>query len=167
VPRRVIVAVLLLALAAGCGEHGAGGAATVQHVIDGDTIVLADGRHVRLVQLDAPEAVEHECYGNEATHVLETLLRPGTQVEIEQDPALDQQDVYGRTLAYVFADGKNVNLELVRRGAAAPWFYDGDRGRYATALLGVARKAQAQRRGLWGACPATVLDPLHPVTALP
>ena len=166
-PSRAIFAVLLLVVAAGCGDHAAGGTATVQHVVDGDTIVLADGRHVRLVQLDAPEVGEHECYGNEAKHVLETLLRPGTQVEIQQDPALDQQDVYGRTLAYVFAYGKNVNLELVRRGAVAPWFYHGDRGRYATALLGAARKAQAEGRGLWGACPGTVLDPLHSVTALP
>ena len=31
------------------------GAARVGHVTDGDTIVLADGTRVRLVQIDAPE----------------------------------------------------------------------------------------------------------------
>ena len=36
---------------------------SVQYVIDGDTVVLANGEHVRLVQIDAPEVQERECYG--------------------------------------------------------------------------------------------------------
>jgi micrococcal nuclease len=52
-----------------------------------------------------------------------------------------------------------VNLELVRRGAAAPYFYDRERGRYASRLLDAATAARAARRGLWRASPSTELDP--------
>jgi Staphylococcal nuclease homologue len=45
-------------------------------------------------------------------------------------------DQYGRLLRYVVrvADGVNVNAQLVRVGAAAPYFYAGRRGRYAALL---------------------------------
>src|ERR1700752_2944717 len=104
---RILALVAVLAVAA-CGEHDS--ESTVAQVLDGDTIVLLDGRHVRLVQLDAPETDERECYADQAKTALYTLIPPGTDVEIELDPALDHVDVYGRTLAYVKKDGTNINL---------------------------------------------------------
>ena len=83
---------------------------------------------------------------------------------LESDPALDRTDRYGRLLRYVKRNGLNVNLELARRGAAAPYFYGGDRGRYAGSLMRAAQSAKAAKRGLWGACPSTVLDPFSAVT---
>jgi endonuclease YncB( thermonuclease family) len=156
-----------LALAALLAVPGCGGAppATVARVLDGDTIVLADGRHVRLVQLDAPETDENECYAQEAKRTLRRLLPPGTHVSIETDPALDKHDIYGRTLAYVQRNGTNINLELVRAGAASPYFFHGDRGRYALDFHRAAEQARQRRRGLWGACPGTALDPLRSVEA--
>jgi endonuclease YncB( thermonuclease family) len=68
-------------------------------------------------------------------------------------------DRYGRILRYIKRGGLNLNVELVRRGAAAPYFYGGERGRYASALMAAAVAAKAQKRGLWGACPSTPLDP--------
>ena len=78
--------------------------------------MLEDGRHVRLVQLDAPETDERECYADQAKTTLYRLIPPGTEVAIETDPALDKIDRYGRTTAYVRKDGTNINLELVRHG---------------------------------------------------
>jgi endonuclease YncB( thermonuclease family) len=161
---RIFVLLTLLTLPLACGgTHGDPSAGTVADVLDGDTITLTDGRHVRLVQLDAPETDEGECYAGEAKRVLERLLPPGMGVEIETDPALDRRDRFGRILAYAKRDGTNVNLELVRQGAAAPWFYEGHPGRYASELLTAARRARAQHRGLWGACPGTVFDPNHSI----
>ena len=159
---RILALVALLAFAA-CGEDDP--QATVARVLDGDTIVLQDGRHVRLVQLDAPEADERECYADQARTTLYRLIPPGTYVAIETDPSLDQVDRYGRTLAYVKKDGTNINLELVRLGAAAPWFFDGNRGRYATDLLEAVRDARRHHRGLWGVCPGTRFEPLRAVEA--
>ncbi|MGE5274738.1 MAG: thermonuclease family protein [Verrucomicrobiota bacterium] len=135
--------------------------ARIQYVIDGDTVVLANGEHVRLVQIDAPEVQERECYGARARSVLRRLLPPGTTVRVESDPRLDRVDRYGRLLRYVLRGPLNLNLELVREGAATVWFYDHDRGRYAGQLLSAGRAARAARRGLWGACPGTPFDPYH------
>jgi micrococcal nuclease len=128
-------------------------------VYDGDTLTLADGQKVRLLQIDTPELGSGECYSRAAHRVLLLLVPPGTAVGLETDPALDRVDRYGRLLRYIFRGGLNVNLELVRRGAAAPYFYRGERGRYAGALMRAAQSAKAARRGLWSACPRTLLDP--------
>lgn len=160
---RRLLSLSLILVALGCG--GGRDAATVDRVLDGDTIVLRDGRHVRLVQLDAAETDENECYARAAKAVLARLLPPGTPVEIETDALLDKVDRFGRTLAYVRKDGANVNLELVRAGAAAPWFFHGDRGRYASDFLAAAREARERGRGLWSACPGTLLAPLLSVEA--
>jgi micrococcal nuclease len=150
----VVVALLLIAPAstgATFHERSTSTVATVARIIDGDTLVVRGGARVRLVQIDAPEAGE-ECYASGSTLELTRLAGAGTRVELESDPALDRVDRYGRLLRYVHARGQNVNLELVRRGAATPWFYDGDRGRYAARLLIATTTARAARRGLWGAC---------------
>jgi micrococcal nuclease len=162
---RLLLLALLTLCSVACGASQGGSSATVREVLDGDTIVLSDGRHVRLVQLDAPETDERECYAERAKTALSRLIPPGTEVDVETDPALDKVDRYGRTLAYVEKDSTNINLELVREGAAAPWFFHGDRGRYASEFLEAAADARAHHRGLWGACPGTGLDPLHSVVA--
>jgi micrococcal nuclease len=132
--------------------------AVIEHVVDGDTIRLADGTRVRLVQIDAPEKVD-ECYGEEASELTRRLLPPGTNVRIEQDPDLDQEDRFGRKLAYVWKDDEDVNLTLVEEGAAGVWFFQGDRGRYARELLRATERARDQGKGLWGACPLARFDP--------
>jgi endonuclease YncB( thermonuclease family) len=161
----VLPTLLIFPLACGGMHAGASPAANIARVLDGDTIVLTDGRHVRLVQLDAPETDENECYAAEAKGVLIRLLPFGTEVEIETDPALDKRDRFGRILAYVERDGTNINLELVREGAASPYFFHADRGRYAADLLKAANEARQLGRGLWVACSGTALDPLHSVQA--
>ncbi len=135
-------------------------------MIDGDTLDLQDGRRIRLVQIDTPELGGAECYSRKASSALGKLAPPGASVRVEADPALDRVDRYGRLLRYVFRAGENVNLELVRRGAASVWFYDGDRGRYADELLAAAEKAKRERLGAWGACDAT-FDPLASFTTFP
>ena len=148
-------------LLAGCG--GGDGQAgreqgRVAFVADGDTLRLLDGRRVRLVQIDAPEPAS-ECYGRQATRVLALVAPPGTRLELERDPRLDDADRFGRLLRYAHAGDRNVNVELVDRGAAAPYFFRGARGRYARELEAAASEARAGRRGLWTACPRARLDP--------
>jgi micrococcal nuclease len=159
VSRTVAPAFAALALLAGCAasEDASESKVTVERIVDGDTLVLTDGRRVRLVQIDAPE--EDECFADSASAALAELVPPGAAVRLEADSALDRIDRFDRLLRYVVRDERNVNLELVREGAAAPWFYDGDRGRYADELLDAADQARAGGRGLWSACPGTRLDP--------
>jgi micrococcal nuclease len=167
----IAAGVLTLAvLAAGSlreGELIEDGTIAVTAVIDGDTIELASRRRVRLVQIDAPEASEGECWGREATAALQALLPEGSRVRLARDATLDEVDRFNRLLRYVFTGETNVNLALVRRGAASVWFFEGDRGRYARELVQAARAAKAAKRGLWGACPDARLDPESSVATGP
>jgi micrococcal nuclease len=136
----------------------------VARVIDGDTIELASGQRVRLVQIDTPEK-HTECYGETASELTGRLLPPGTHVRIEQDPGLDQVDRYQRRLAYVWKGSEDVNVTLVREGAAGVWFYGGKRGRHASELLRATEQARAGRKGLWAACPLARFDPLDSMSS--
>jgi micrococcal nuclease len=138
---------------------GSAGDARVARVVDGDTIVLSGGTRVRLVQIDTPEVGTGECFSRAAARALAAMLPVGASVTLVADPRLDRVDRYGRLLRYVFRKGRNVNLELVRRGAATVWFYDGDRGRYAAQLLAAGTAARSAHLGLWGACPRAVWNP--------
>jgi micrococcal nuclease len=140
-----------------------GAKVAVSRIVDGDTLDLADGTRVRLVQIDTPELRGSECYADEASAQLATLLPPGTEVRIEKDPNLDKVDRYGRDLGYVLKETENVNVTLVRQGAASVWFYGGTRGKYASELEAAANEAQAAGRGLWGACAGTAYDPSRAV----
>jgi endonuclease YncB( thermonuclease family) len=134
----------------------------IDHVADGDTVALRNGQRVRLVQIDTPEVYfGTECYGPQASATTKRLLPPGTRVRLYVEPATDSVDRYGRLLRYVVRvkDDLNVNVRLVRVGAAAPYFYEGRRGRYASLLERLALRAKSKRLGLWGRCPRTPYDP--------
>ncbi len=148
-----VLPVLLLAGLAGRAESRSSAAlATVSRVADGDTIELRGGARVRLLQIDSPEVGMDECYSRASAKELRRLLPVGSSVELQSDPRLDKVDRYGRLLRYVFRGTTNVNVALVRRGAATVWFYSGVQGRHAGQLLYAARLARSERRGLWGAC---------------
>jgi micrococcal nuclease len=163
----VLALAVAAASAAGATTTGSVTAVRVERVVDGDTIVLAGGARVRLLQIDTPEPGSAECYSRAAGRDLRRLLPPGAVVTLEVDPALDQVDRYGRLLRYVHRASRNLNLALVRDGSATVWFYGGERGRYASALLAAARAARSAHRGLWGACPHAVWDPSGPATTGP
>jgi endonuclease YncB( thermonuclease family) len=152
-PARVLLLTLAIAGAA-CSllagaMLGAPAASVVASVTDGDTLRLTTGQRVRLLQIDAPEA--GGCRATEARAALLLLAPVGSAVSLEADPDLDRVDRFGRLLRYVHSRGVNVNVELVRRGAAEPYFFDGERGRYANRLLAAERAAKRARRGIWSA----------------
>ena len=157
------LAVTAFLVAAGCDADGAredrptAGNGVVARVNDGDTLTLHSGAKIRLVQIDAPELTS-DCYGREAQRALATLAPVGARVRIVRDPALDDRDRYGRLLRYVLVDGADVNVELVRRGAASPYFFRNERGEHAAELLAAVDEARAGAAGYWGACPEARLN---------
>jgi micrococcal nuclease len=153
VPNRLAIAALALVLTVPASASAATHAGVIDHVADGDTVVLSSGETIRLVQIDTPEVYgDTECYGRQASALTESILPVGTRVRIATDPGLDQRDRDGRTLAYVWKGSSLVNLRLVREGAAAPYFYSGDEGRYAGQIFKAAVAARKAGRGLWSRC---------------
>jgi endonuclease YncB( thermonuclease family) len=164
--RRVILLVLAGLVLAGCGHAAAGrrlaatpGAATVERVVDGDTIVVhVSGRRerVRLVGIDTPESVKPntpvQCFAIQASNRTKALLPPGTGVRLVRD--VEERDRYRRLLAYVYRlrDGLFVNLALVREGYASPYTFPPNVA-HADEFVSAAAEARAGGRGLWSACP--------------
>lgn len=149
---------------------------TVEQVIDGDTVVLSNGKKVRLVQIDSPELSGGECYAVESKNALDKILNPymissrtiesnlktlekEKGVKIEKDSNLDSIDRYGRQLAYLHAGDVNVNIQLVKIGAAAPYFYQGYKGSFADELERAVDFARVNQLGIWKSCPGFVYDP--------
>jgi len=125
-------------------------------VIDGDTLVLADGRRIRLLGLDAPEITgtdgEPECYAAEAKAFFEACLaRTGGCVRLETDRV--HTDRYARILAYLWdREGRMLNELILQEGYAR--FCAGDALRWRDRLAAAGAEARAHQRGLWhpGAC---------------
>lgn len=165
-----LCAVLVPTAAATPAQVSVGRLGRIDHVADGDTVDLTSGAKIRLVQIDTPEVYfSPECYGKHASAITKRLLAPGTLVRLTREPATDSVDSYGRLLRYVtrVRDGLNINIRLVRIGAAAPYFYDYRRGRYARLLVRLGLRARRRHLGLWGHCPGTRWDPNHGVSTGP
>ena len=132
--------------------------ATVEYVVDGDTIdAVIDGREerVRLIGIDTPETKRPdtpiECFGPEATAFTESLLPVGTPIRIERDTV--NRDDFGRLLGYVYRaeDGIFVNYESVRQGYATPLTIEPN-DTHAALFVDAARAAEADDVGLWSTC---------------
>lgn len=144
-------------------------ALSVRSVTDGDTLVVTDGRRVRLAQVDAPETTD--CFGSQATEALRRMA-DGQAVTLRRPSNGPERDRYGRTLAEVLVAGRSVNEALVAEGAAE-WYdafarEDPDLAERLRAAENAAREAG---RGLWSACragaagPATSPAPASPAPA--
>ena len=90
----------------------------VTKIIDGDTVVVSGGEHIRLLGIDADEK-EYPCY-IPAKKRLEELVLNKT-VRLERD--VTNTDQYGRCLRYLYLDDKNINMMLVEEGFAVARFY--------------------------------------------
>ncbi len=165
----VVLTVLTLLLAAPAHADGypdmppgVQGPFPVTKVVDGDTIWVDNGgqrEKVRLIGMDTPEVADPrkpvQCFGREASARAEEILG-GQSVYLETDPSQDAVDKYGRTLAYVWVDGRDLfNLDMIANGYAHEYTYDLPY-RYQDVFKAAERDARANNRGLWSpsACPS-------------
>jgi endonuclease YncB( thermonuclease family) len=156
--KSLLIAVLLIGIGIGLGlalghglwhsdnsNSGLYEQALVTSVIDGDTVELVDGRHVRYLGIDTPEVGDY--YAEEATARNRDLVE-GKTIELQRGSR--DQDEYGRLLRYVYVDGTFVNAELVAEGYATAYIFDPD-DRYSQVLVQLEQYARMKERGLWAA----------------
>jgi micrococcal nuclease len=153
-----VFAVALAALLIGRSHGGQPGPlrGQVLRVVDGDTIkVRLDGgstERVRYIGVDTPESVKPDtpvqCFAKKASHFNASLVG-GRDVTLRTDA--EERDRYGRLLAYVYADGRFVNRELVARGYARTLTIPPNVA-HADEFASVARRAREAGMGLWKAC---------------
>lgn len=94
------------------------GEVLVTKVIDGDTIVVQGGEHIRLIGIDADEK-NYPCF-DAAKKELENLIL-NKKVVLHKD--VSDVDKYDRCLNYVFSSNQNINIEMVKRGLAVARIY--------------------------------------------
>ena len=135
----LVLAFLLLPLA--CREPS--DTTTVTRVIDGDTIIVEGGYHVRYIGIDAPESGEF--YYLEAKQINEGLVA-GKSVRLERD--ISDKDSYGRLLRYVYVGDDFVNAEMVRQGCAWAIAYPPD-VKYQVYLEAMEEEARQSKCGIW------------------
>jgi len=112
----------------------------ITRVIDGDTLEAESGQKIRLLGINTPESSMPFC--EEATEFLRNLAENKT-VQIESH----ETDKYGRTLAYLFINDKNINKELLARGFATLYYYEKDS--HYSALKQAEESARLNKIGLW------------------
>ena len=118
----------------------------VTEVSDGDTLKLSDGKTFRLYGVNAPEV--KESYFEEAKTFTENLIL-GKEISFEQEDNY-KVDKFGRELGYVFIDGVNLNIELVKNGLAKVVLYE-KRAKinYQDELLSAEKEAKEKKLGVW------------------
>ena len=117
-------------------------------VADGDTATILDASNrqhkIRFHGIDAPE--KSQAFGKAAAKHLASLIA-GREVVVK----VQDVDQYGRTVGKVFADGRDINLEMIRAGYA--WHYR--RFDKSPSYAAAESEARSAKRGLWS-------DP-HPI----
>lgn len=130
-----------------------GGTAEIVEVIDGDTVVLEDGREVRLVGIQAPKlplgrpGFETWPLAEDAKRTLEEIAL-GRTVELRYGGR--RMDRHGRALAHLYdsADGTWIQGEMLRRGMARVYSFPDNRA-LVEEMLTREREARGAGRGIW------------------
>ncbi len=123
----------------------------VTQVIDGDTVILKDGRHIRLIGINTPEIGRNgkasEPGANAARKHLLSLLQGHMQILLKFDT--QRFDRYKRTLAHLFLpDGENIQAIMLAEGLATPLTIPPNL-EYLDCYLQHSNQAIASLSGLW------------------
>lgn len=124
----------------------------VIEVIDGDTIkVMFNGKEekVRLIGVDTPETKHPtkgiQPYGLEASEYTKNRLEE-KKVRLEFD--VQERDMYGRLLAYVWLDNEMFNATLVKEGYAQVSTFPPN-VKYVDIFVRLQKEAREAGKGLW------------------
>jgi micrococcal nuclease len=155
---RWLAAIVLVAACSSADEPpcGAPRQAVVVDVIDGDTIVLDTGDRVRYLLVDTTEITDDECWSAEAQQFnTDLVLNKTVTLVYDTDACTDR---FGRLLAYVSVDGREVNSLLVARGYACTLYIPPGGDARADEFAILEASARAAGVGMWSACDPVPCD---------
>ena len=127
----------------------------VIRVIDSDTILIRyNGKYekVGLLCVNTPKS-EHPDKKQDMT-MAEAAFRyiqkklTGKYIDLEFESWLKGR--YGVLLAYVFVDGKNINLDLVRKGLSPYYIKYGRSQKYDAEFQAAQKQARKEQLNIWG-----------------
>ncbi|MBN2543654.1 thermonuclease family protein [bacterium] len=145
--------ILIVSLSTSCRLFESG--LRIRHTIDGDTIILNDGRHVRLIGINTAEMNYDsprppEPFALEAKDFVDSIAT-GKGCYLEFDPIGDKIDRYGRTLAFVFIlpDSVFLNAEVIKRGYSKVFDRYAFRKDYKELFYELQYDARMGGKGIW------------------
>ncbi len=123
----------------------------VERALDGDTIELTTGEKIRYLLVDTPESTggKKDCYGAEAAAFNADLV-VGKKVHMDYDAVCD--DMFGRLLAWVKVEDREVNKLLIERGYACVLSIPPNGDDRVEEFESLQATAKAAKKGMWGAC---------------
>ncbi|MBW2648477.1 MAG: thermonuclease family protein [Deltaproteobacteria bacterium] len=140
---------LLIPALSSAGQH------KVVRVVDGDTIVVNyHGKYekIRFLCVDTPESVHPDKRRNTPMGKVASIYTgnhlAGKYVDLEFEGK--RRGYYGRLLAYVFIDGENFNVELVRQGLSPYYTKYGLSQKYDQEFREAERYARKHGVNIWG-----------------
>jgi micrococcal nuclease len=128
----------------------------VIRIVDGDTIVIKyNGKYekVRMLCVNTPESVHPDKKQNipmgkvASKYTQKKLIGKNVNLEFEIKKLRGN---YGRLLAYVFVDGKNLNLDLVRQGLSPYYTKYGKSEKYDAEFRAAEKQARKEGLNIWG-----------------
>jgi endonuclease YncB( thermonuclease family) len=125
----------------------------VAYVIDGDTVQLQDGRHIRIIGINTPEKKQKEVpaepLANQATLSLRKIISQ-YDGQLRLRLGKEHQDHYGRTLAHLFLpNGNNLTALLLRQGNGMSVSIPPNL-QFQACYLAAENSARQLKRGVWG-----------------
>lgn len=133
----------------------------VIEVIDGDTVILEDNRHIRLIGINTPE-IDHEnntaeTGALEARDYLARILGIHPEVYLYIDT--EKYDRYQRTLAHIFLpDGSNIQQLILEQGLATPLTIPPNLA-FVECYQQASHIAMEDKRGLWADPAYAMIEP--------
>ena len=115
--------------------------ATLQRVVDGDTIELDNGEHIRMLGINTPE--KKMPFSNESANFLKQFV--GKKIILERD--WEDTDKYKRKLRYIYYDNRFLNQEILELGLANSYYTSGLK--YEKQLLAAEEQAKNLAIGIW------------------
>ncbi|MCM8773539.1 MAG: thermonuclease family protein [Candidatus Omnitrophica bacterium] len=138
----------------------------VKEVIDGDTVILANGKILRYIGIDTPEVrikqdkgftYDPQPFALEAKEANRKLVE-NKFVRIEFD--VEKNDEHKRLLGYCFVDDLFVNAKLVEDGLAVLYTRPPN-VKYADLFVELQKKARLSKKGIWGTYEVISSDEAH------
>ncbi len=115
--------------------------ATLLRVLDGDTIEIDSGPHVRLLGINTPE--KKMPFSNESANFLKQFV--GKKITLERDK--EDTDKYKRKLRYIYYENRFLNLEILEQGLANSYYTVGLK--YEKEVLNAEKQAKDLEIGIW------------------
>lgn len=140
----------------------------VRQVIDGDTVLLSDGQHLRLIGVDTPELAHHgapaQALAIEARDRLRLLLaHHQNTLNLRYDS--ERHDHYGRLLAHAFlVDGSSVEAWLQEQGLGTVLVVPPNEWNTAC-YQATERQARQRQQGIWALPAYRVMETTQAIPA--